>query len=229
MKYKSGLFAAASGSIGGLVFSHNAGGDYARKRSTPTNPQTLKQVVIRQGLANLTSRWKNILTEPQREAWRTYASNVPLPNAFGDLRNVSGICHYLRSNIALIGAGLAINDVAPVIFNLGEFSMISVAATESDQKISCTFDENDEWANEDDSFLLLYASRAQNDSIVFFKGPYNQYHTIEGNAAVPLVPPLAVVAPFAFEEGQKVFVQACVVRADGRVSTPVRTFCVAAA
>jgi len=229
MKFKSAIVAEGSGSIAGIVFSHNAGGQYMRQRVVPTNPQTIHQVEVRQALTTLTSRWKNILTEPKRAAWRTYALNVKLPDAFGDLRTRSGLNHYVRSNVAMIGAGKAVQDNAPTVFNLGEFTMPTVTASHATQKISMSFNNTDLWANEDNSYLLAYASRAQNDSIMFFKGPYRHYQSIAGNHTTPLVSPLAVDAPFEFEAGQKVFVQIVIVRADGRVSSPVRTFCVAAA
>ena len=229
MKFRSAIVGEGSGSLAGVTVSHNAGGYYMRQRVVPTNPQTLKQVQVRQALTTLTSRWKNILTAGQRAAWQTYASNVKLPDVLGDLRNRSALNHYVRSNVAMIAAGKAINDDAPVIFNLGEFTMPVVTASEATQKISVAFDINDEWDSEDASYMLVYASKPQNDSINFFKGPYQFMGAIQGNSQTPSPSPEVMDAPFAFEAGQKVFCQVCVVREDGRVSSPVRTFCVAAA
>ena len=79
MLFQGPLISAASGSLGGLTASHNAGGNYLRARVVPTDPQSPRQVSLRQIVGTLSNRWVNTLSQLQRDAWETYAQNVPLP------------------------------------------------------------------------------------------------------------------------------------------------------
>ena len=48
-----------SGSIGASVYSHNRYGAYIRARSVPVNPNTDRQVAIRNAIRALTIAWGN--------------------------------------------------------------------------------------------------------------------------------------------------------------------------
>ena len=88
MLIKSQLITQASGSIGGLVGSHNAGGMYFRARTIPVNPGSAAQIAVRNIVAQLTAAWTADLTAAQRTAWQTYADNVPTTNRLGDSINI---------------------------------------------------------------------------------------------------------------------------------------------
>lgn len=214
-----------SGSVGGIVASHNRGGAYFRNRSIPVNPNTPQQQVVRGFLAALTSLWGDTLTEVQRDAWDTYALNVPLPNAIGEPRNVGGLPMYIRSNVPRLQVALPRVDDAPIDFNLGEFTNPSfdtfVASAET---YNVNFTEADAWVGEADSAMLLSSSRPQNPSINFFKGPYRSDAPILGSVGSPPSSPVVTLASFAFGIGNRVFVTARVSRADGRLSLPFRGF-----
>lgn len=229
MKFKSAMVSEASGSIGGITFAHNAGGLYMRARRTPTDPGTIYQTAVRQIVASLVNLWVNVLTQVQRDSWDVYAENVPLDDVFGDPRYRSGINHYVRSNVPRMQFAQSRIDTAPTIFDLGEYTLPVYTGTESDQKISTAFNVNDDWVGEDDAFMFSWGSRPQNASIQFFKGPYRSYQLIAGDSAAPPTSPVANDGPFAFSEGNKLFLKSNVSRADGRLSTVARTFCVALA
>ena len=214
-----------SGSVGGIVASHNRGGPYFRNRAIPVNPNTPQQQAVRGFLATLTSLWNDTLTAVQRAAWDLYALNVPLPNAIGEPRNVGGLPMYIRSNVPRLQVALPRVDDAPIIFNLGDFTNPSfdtfVAAVET---YNVNFTPADAWANEDDSAMLLSSSRPQNPTINFFKGPYRADAPILGVAAGPPATPVVTLAAFPFGVGNRVFVTARITRADGRLSLPFRGF-----
>ena len=44
MKFTSQVYTQASGSVGGLTYSHNRSGMYTRARSTPTDPASTLQL-----------------------------------------------------------------------------------------------------------------------------------------------------------------------------------------
>lgn len=222
MKYKSLLLSEASGSIGGLVFSHNKGGLYIRARTIPTNPGSPAQDVIRAAFGALVAAWVEVLTEAQREAWRYYAAGTPLLDPLGDVRTVTGMNMYLRCNTLRMAFGFPVQDTAPPYNNLGYMTAPQFTVDEATQLISVTFSDQDEWVDEDDSHMVIYASRPQNESVNYFKGPYQLAGSIEGDSITPPTSPTTLPLPFAAVAGHRIFLMACVSRADGRRSLNFR-------
>lgn len=220
MKYKGTLTAQASGSLAGLTFSHNRGGQYIRARTTPVNPGSEFQTVIRDAMGQLTSRWLEVLDEGQRAGWDNYALIVQIPDSLGEPRNVGGLGMYARSNISRIQAGLAIVDTAPTELNLGTFTKPSVGEIDSvGQSFEIAFNESDAWVGEDGSAMLIYGSRSRSQSTNYFKGPFRFAVAILGNSSSPPVSPVEVLNPFPITAGGKFFVKSRVTRADGRLAT----------
>ena len=224
MRVKSSLIGEGSGSIGSTTWSHNAGGMYIRNRSMPTNPNTDKQQAVRSIVSQLVDAWANILTAGQRSGWAIYAANVPLLDVFGDPRFRSGLNHYVRSNVPLLQAGGTRVDDAPTTFNLGEYTAPAITAVVATQKASVAFTNTDDWANETGSYMLVWASRPQQNTINFFKGPYRYCGKIVGATPTPPTSPVLLDLPFDCAAGQRVFFKASVVRAHGRLSSPFRGF-----
>lgn len=221
-----GGVAAASGSVGGTVFSRNRSGPYMRNRSMPINPGSEFQQNVRFAVALLASRWVETLTPAQRAAWEAYALNVPLTGPLGDPRNVGGIGMYIRSNaprVAFPYLTPTVIDDAPTIFDLGTFTqpVIGVADAAADT-VSVGYTNTDEWANESGSGMYFYLSRPNNPSINYFKGPYRWCGYVAGDDAVPPVGPIALDAPFPFEVGHKLFLRVNVTRVDGRLASSFR-------
>lgn len=221
--FQSGIITASSGSLGGLTFSHNRGGMYVRARVVPVNPNTPLQGVVRQQMANLTNRWANILTPAQRDAWDTYAENVLLPGPLGDPRNVGGLGMFIRNAVPRAVAGVVAVDDAPTIFDTGGYTPVTApTATDAGDVLGFAYTNTDLWANEDDSHMLVFASRPQNPGINYFTGPYQFAGAIDGDAITPPTSPAVITSPFAFSVGQRVFFRVVVTRADGRYSNTQR-------
>jgi len=222
MRFVSSILPQASGSVGGLVFSHNAGGQYIRARATPTDPGTAAQVSIRGIVASLVNHWVNTLTANQRTAWNVYAANVPLLDVFGHSRYRSGINHYVRSNTPRLQVGHSRIDDGPTTYNLGQYTSPTLTITPATNCFNITFTTTDEWANETGSYLYLWGSKPQNPTINFFKGPYKVMSPIAGDDSVPPTSPAAIGVPYTYTIGQKGFARFNVSRLDGRLSTPFR-------
>ena len=225
MRFKSAVFTAASGSVGGLTYSHNAGGMYVRARAIPTNRGTVYQQAVRIAVAGLVNGWTNLLSSDQRTAWDDYGANVALLDVFGDPRFRSGISHYVRSNVPLVAAGVASIDDAPGVYNVGEYAPGAMTAASGEQVVLKSFTPSDDWVNEDGARMLVYIGRPQNPSINYFKGPYRRVGTIDGSSTTPPDNPAIFPSPFIISEGQRVFWRANVSRADGRLSTSATGFC----
>lgn len=222
MLFKPLLGTDLSGKVGGIVASHNRGGAYFRAATIPTNPNTPFQQVVRASVAQLAAQWESTLTQLQRDAWAVYATNVTLTNRIGEQMNVTPLDMYVRSNVARQQIGSSRVDDAPTIFNLGAktFQDAGVASVAL-QSVGVNFGTDilaDPWANESNSFMIVYISRPQNVGIGFFRGPYRFAATIQGDV-IPPTSPLLAGAPFPFVLGQRLFVRAVVTYADGRYTT----------
>ena len=227
MLFKTTIAGEPSGSIGGLTFSHNKGGQYIRARVVPTDPATVFQQINRAAVTLLANRWVNILTPAQRAAWDVYAANVPRPNALGDFRLISGLAHYTRSNVPRIqidpvGTVFAIVDAAPTVFNVGDYGTVSAAATGPATTANLTFTVSDAWVSEDSAGMLTWWSRPQSLGKTFFKGPYRVGGPIPGDSALPPTSPQSLTLPFLIPTGTQLFGRVNVTRADGRLSDPTR-------
>lgn len=225
-----GIFTAISGSVGGVTGSHNRGGQYLRARTVPTDPSSPRQDVMRAAVSTLTSRWRDTLTDGQRQAWSNYAANTPLLSPLGDSRDVGGLPMYVRGNAVRLQIGEAVIDTAPTSGLPSLTPPTNVTATAATRVLTGDL-AADAWTGEADSFLVAYLSRGLSQSINFWKGPYRLSQSAEGNAT-PIVnfnlswaaswPSSVIVA------GQKVALKFRVVDAQGRLSAPVRQFVTAA-
>ncbi len=223
MLFKSQLASTLSGSLGGFVASHNRGGAYFRARTIPIDPNTPKQAAVRASVALLVSLWSSVITAAQRTAWGVYAANVPLIGPLGDSRPVSALNHFVRSNVPRSQGGLPLRFSPPTIFNLGDF-----AAPEYNIPGTITaevfFDPFDDWVEENLAGMLIWASRPQNASINYFKGPYQFAHTVPGSVGSPPISPSGFTLPFPCPLGDRCFFRTRVTRQDARLSADTRAF-----
>lgn len=208
--FKSQIVTQASGSVGGLTYSHNASGMYIRARSIPTNPSTDLQQVVRNAQSTLSQRWSSTLTEDQRAGWATYAKNVKIKNKQGDQINLAGLAMYSRCNVARIQTGGAIVDDAPTVFILGDPLNGTLFQTELSPFLvqiawTGTLTATD--------MVLIYVSQPQNPTINFFKGPFRYQAKAAGNALIAALTPNPT-----WVAGQRIFVRTRVAYADGRMS-----------
>jgi len=103
------------GSLAGVTYSHNKGGDYARKRQAPTNPGSSRQSAVRQILAALAGDWSE-LTDGQRALWAAYAEDRPRTDPLGGTYTMTGLQAFCSLNCVIIDSGGTQIDVPP---NLG--------------------------------------------------------------------------------------------------------------
>lgn len=214
----------ASGSVMGLVASHNHGGPYFRGRTVPVNSSTAQQQAIRNAIIAITAAWGSTLTQAQRDGWANYAANTPQTDSLGEPRNLTPLDWYVACNVPRIQAGIARLDVAPATFNRGSFTIPVVGAClASGPSMSIAFTNTDAWASAVGGYMLLYGSRPTSPTVNYFQGPYRYGGKIAG-AATPPTSPYVLSWPFPFAVGQRIHLQARVVQVDGRLSGPFRSF-----
>lgn len=219
-----------SGRIGGDVHARNKSGNYIRAGTKPTNPNTAAQQRVRNAVGMLSDRWAGTLTAPQRTAWNLYASNVAMKNRLGQTIFNSGYNHFHRSNSFLSQYGLTIIDAGPVLFELpAKDPVLSITASEATQRIAVTFDDGLDWCSEDDAYMLFLTGQPQNAQRNYFNGPYKGIRFLSGDVGAPIASPQDIVPFHVITEGQHLWVQARILRADGRLSEVMRAQCFCAA
>jgi hypothetical protein len=218
MKYKSHILSQGSGKIGGAVYSYNRGGVYIRAWRKPTNPNTSQQQAVRDALSLLQTRFANTLTAAQRLAWNTFATNVPITGALGDSVTLTGQQWYVKANVPRLQASVAAIDTAPVIFEMAALTTPVPTIVAAGTTVSLAYTNTDAWAGEVGGYLLLFASRPQNPTVNFFKGPFRFAGKVSG-AGTPPTSPSVITLPFPIgPAGSRMFFRAVALRADGRPS-----------
>lgn len=218
MKIRSPVIAAGGGSLAGLTLSRNRGGIYLRARATPVNPATGPQTLVRTAFGNLSTQWQS-LTDVQREAWTTYAINVPVTNSLGESITLTGHQMFVRNNTARVATGLSAVLDGPVVFASDVLSPVNGVVLAASNNIGVVFEETDAWVGEDDAALMIYASRQKAPTINYFKGPYNFVGAILGDSVTPPTSPdTNFDNQHAQDVGNAVFLRFFSIRADGRIS-----------
>lgn len=224
MKYNANLVGELSGSLGSITASRNRYGSYLRKKVVPVNPASVPQELVRQAFSQLAVAWGETLTQAQRDEWDSYAAAVLLVSGSGEALQLNGQTHYTRSNVPRLQVGLPRVDDAPASYNLGTFTAPTIESlTAATDTLSLGFNVSDGWVDEDDSIMLVRASRPTSPTVNFFKGPYRQSSGVPGDATTPPTSPVDIVLPFAFAVGQRIHLSVSVSRADGRLTQPFRT------
>lgn len=210
-----------SGSIGGTVFARNRFGNYARPRTKPVNPHSVRQEAARAILSHLAEYWHANLDNVQRGLWEVYAAAVAMKNRLGETIHLTGYNHFMRTNGSHVTwSGIVLPD-APSILSLPEKDHTLVCSEEgiAGQSFNFTCDTGG-WAPDGDPkmIILLYQGQPKLISRNSFFGPWRYMGTI--NATEGALGTATKDASFPFALGQKVWFQARVLTNSGRLSTP---------
>lgn len=221
MLFSSPIFSQASGSVAGLTFAHCRAGMTVRSRSTPTNPNTQRQRTVKYALARLAPYWGELLTQSERDAWNLYGANVVMTNVLGQPFHLTGQNHFLRTNIPRMQFTHIVLETAPTVFDLGTFTAPTIfSMVEFTQNIRIAFDNTDDWATTDGSFLIGYGGRPTSPGREFYGGPWRFMGIITGSVFPP-GSPHPFIAPWPISAGQNCWVLIRIIQVDGRLSLPI--------
>lgn len=228
VKYGGGIV-QMSGSIGGTTFARNRFGNYARSRTTPVNPSSSFQSKMRLIMGFLVEFWNEELSDTERAQWATYAAAVSITNRLGDSVKCTAFNHFIRGNSLRLLLSHATIEAGPAVLTLPPTDpTYAVAASVASQLISVTFDNTLDWAAAVDNFMICYQGRPQVATRNFFKGPY-RYTGFKEGAVSPPTSPFTVTPAFPLVLGQRVWVAARILRADGRCTIRFSDDCIVAA
>ena len=219
-----GLLASEmSGKIGGIVASHNKGGQYFRIFRVPVDPGSIDQLEVRNAFQSAGSEWNGTLTPEQREDWDAYATALGSTNPLGDPIDPGGKGLYTGWMTPRLRSSLPAVQAAPLeIFRPGFTTPTIDSIDTGAQTMTIGFDDTDLWANEDDGAMFIYISPPRSLGVNFFKGPYRLADVVLGDAITAPTTPVVVPLPFTLGAGQRVFVRINISRADGRLSDSQR-------
>ncbi len=220
------LLTASSGSVGLTIHSRNQHGQYTRARTTPTDPATTRQIVVRDALAECVTAWKTTLTETERQGWDAFALAVRTRTALGRSTNAGGLGMYIRANVPRIQAavgGTPRVDQAPTIRTSPSMEPVTLAILNVvDDTCLLYVPAGQQWLNQVGGALLFYASPPQPLTVNYYKGPYRFAGKIVGQPLGPSVTPFTFTLPFPAAPGERVFVRVRQTRTDGRLGPSVR-------
>lgn len=186
MKVTGAMISGLSGSLGGMTAARNRGGTYLRARSIPTNPNSSFQQVVRQFMTQLSVRWRDTLTQPERDSWDNFASNTLIPDSQGEPRNVGGLGMYIKANSIRLQAGLAEIDEASGTPGLVNCSIDPTSMVlDTDTGLTFNTEGFNAWANFTGGVLTAYMSPAVSPARKFYKGPFRYCGKVLGNTSTP--------------------------------------------
>ncbi len=226
VKYGAGVV-QMSGSIAGTVFSRNRFGNYTRPRTKPVNPRSQRQMGIRTIMMYLAEAWRESpMTDLIRDAWQTYANSVSATNRLGEQVTLTGFNCFVACNAALQTVGAALITAAPETLGLppGDPAFAVSGVSAEAQSYTVTFDDGFDWVTEDGAFLVWYQGKPVSPSHNFFGGPFRYCRTLPGIDPGGTASPALNMedAGFTFVLGQKIWWEARIIRADGRISNRFR-------
>lgn len=210
-----------SGSLAGQTASRNRFGQYLRTRATPVQPRTTAQMAVRSALTGLTQGWSS-LSESERAAWVAWALVHPRTDSLGQSVNITGAQAYIGVNLGLSRASLATVAVPPSDSPTTPLTGIVVTATllalGGLDVLSAAWTPTPLAADE----YIVVDMAPWTSAGVSFVGSW--YFIDKGLAASvsPLDVTSSAVTRFGVPlEGQRAWLRARVLRADGAMSVPV--------
>jgi hypothetical protein len=134
-KFLSQVYTSIRGKVGGIVYTKNQfAGLVARAFTSPTNPKTGGQELIRTSFAEASGAWEGA-TQAKRDAWDTYAATLDYQGPHGSYK-LPGRQVYM-SNLSLAkfldnvgGSSISVDDSAPLIAGFENVGAV-IAATYS--------------------------------------------------------------------------------------------------
>lgn len=171
------------GSIGGATAARAKGGvDYLRARVAPTNPNTLRQQVVRTALSLLSSAWRNTLSATERLSWI----------ALADGSSANGLSLFQKGNVSRRQAGM--DDVLEYDESLAEPSFGPDSATSSGGAVSVTWTANGS-ESVDGAALLLYQQQPTRPSVTNNQR-YRFLGSVQGDSVTPPTSPFSGTSPW---------------------------------
>jgi hypothetical protein len=224
------------GSIAGVTFARNRGGAYSRGRTSPVQPNSVRQAAMKGIFAAAINSWTNLLDAGQRAMWDAYAASVPYTDIFGETRYYSGQNRYAQAYIAGVNAGRSVASIAgaPTTYTAAEGVVISRITVEQGATEASTLANvvnslapSDAEAGD---ILLISFGKPITSATNYFKGPY-RHAGISTFVSGTAYPEAGLTDPYGrtISEGMVLPIMCRILKADNRISPSSRTIVTVAA
>lgn len=124
----SSVVGAISGNLGGACFVNGRGSPVIRKAKRIVESRSDEISTNRGVFVNSQRRWRT-LSVSQREAWRTYANNIPETNRLGKTSHLSGFQMYIKTQVNLFSVFGFFSDDPPVTADQPILEPLTVSST----------------------------------------------------------------------------------------------------
>lgn len=148
--------AGIRGTVGGITYSANKSGPYARAWSRGANPRTDFQTAQRRSLSTIPALW-NALTGVQQAAWDTFAALAAQDrtNSLGETFSASGYNWFTICNTRLINIGRSTITATPVIARPASPTVSSLQLPFLDAQIAKITYPSGEWTASQDQVIEI--------------------------------------------------------------------------
>lgn len=177
-----GLITDGRGSMGGSTFSRNGSGAYVRLKVTPVNPNTPAQANARANFGANSKAWGAVLSDAQRQGWKSLAQNFPVNDIFGNSVILSGNVLYGKVNNVLRNLGLSAISDPPIDLSVTALETLAVTAAEALSTIDIAFTVTPLPANHQ---LYIFASGNLPPGVNFYKNKLRYVGTSAAAQASP--------------------------------------------
>jgi len=215
MLYKGLLATSLSGSLDGLVASHNRGGPYFRNRVVPTDPASTRQVNCRSAMAQCYADWYSGLDADIRARWDNFAKGNRVTNRIGDPRTLSGFDAYCRQAYNWNHAQLEIPpefdpQFTPPSEPPTRASLLPVCPpivlSNDNTFVQIALGDTEPWLETTDCALLFYVGRVTTNTVNFYRGPYKLYAGVIGDDETSPPPSWEInITPYIPVNGDRVW------------------------
>jgi hypothetical protein len=215
MLIRTGFGGQLSGSVGGVVASHNKGGQYLRNRSIPTNPNSGQQQRARNDFASASIGWR-ALTTLQRSAWESYAAQTPVLNRLGESITISGFNMYVRTNSFRLQCGATVLAAAPISPGASSLGNIASSAISAASGISFVTASANALGP-----VFVSMGPALSPGVLAFSGPYSGYYADTTMLATGFVDQTDSLSPLRYGvplQGERRPIRVAGSDTDGRLS-----------
>jgi hypothetical protein len=183
-KMKSHLFSVIRGSVGGITYAANQYQQIvARVRTSPINPGTVPQSIIRLAMGGANEAW-DLLTDGERDQWSAYAQGVVYNGPLGPYtvsgRNIALGQYNLASYLLEMGVtSIVAPNMAPPVaagwLGLGPIILTALGTAGTGFTFGITN------PNTEDIVVACQISLMQAPSRMRYKGPWNAsyFHFLE--------------------------------------------------
>lgn len=212
------LVIAARRSAGNLTARNGHSGPIFYTKVTPADPNSIRQQGVRNGWRLRSKDWRDMMSEAQRQGWRTYAANTPVGRTLSGPKYITGMAMYMRQAILKQRAAIPTSLIPPTTFGIPATGKFDYKIFDGSNVLGITWDNWLPWGQELGSWAFISATVCYSRFINSYKPPYAFVGTVPGSA----MPPVTRNLPYLAAGGGHIFLRAVIVRADNRVSSAHR-------